>query len=146
MKRVFLFALFCLAGLLASCGGKPVLYIYNWGDYVSPEVVRKFEKEFNCRVALDFFDSNESMYAKLKSGAASYDIVIPSDYMVAKMIAEDMLAPLNFANIPNFADIDPALLEAVDYVCFARRQEKNPHTPSSILRIRPDGQVEIIRK
>lgn len=46
----------------------------------------------------------------------------------------------------NYRDIDPALLEAVDYVCFARRQEKNPHTPSSILRIRPDGQVEIIRK
>ena len=51
MRKVFLFALFCLAGLLASCGGRNVLYIYNWGDYISPEVVKKFEKEFNCRTS-----------------------------------------------------------------------------------------------
>ena len=105
MKRVFLFALFCLAGLLASCGGKPVLYIYNWGDYVSPEVVRKFEKEFNCRVALDFFDSNESMYAKLKAGGGGYDLIVPSTYMTDMMYDQKMLLELDRSR-PTFRFVD----------------------------------------
>ncbi len=57
-------------------------------------------------IDLQFIDSNESMYAKLKSGAANYDVIVPSDYMAAKMIAEGMLMPLNYDNIPNFQNID----------------------------------------
>ena len=88
------------------------LNIYNWGEYISNgsddsvDVVAAFEKLTGIEVNYTTFDSNESMYAKLKSGAASYDIVIPSDYMVAKMIAEDMLLPLNYDNIPNFQQIN----------------------------------------
>lgn len=93
-------------------GSNVTINVYNWGEYISNgsdesiDVVAAFEKLTGIDVNYTTFDSNESMYAKLKSGAANYDIVIPSDYMVAKMIAEDMLAPLNYDNIPNFANID----------------------------------------
>ena len=93
--------------------GKNVsINVYNWGEYISNgsddsiDVVTAFEDLTGIEVNYTTFDSNESMYAKLKSGAANYDVIIPSDYMVAKMIAEGMLAPLDYDNIPNFANID----------------------------------------
>ena len=89
-----------------------VLNVYNWGEYISngsddsEDVVSDFEKLTGIKVNYTTFDSNESMYAKLKSGAANYDVIVPSDYMAAKMIAEGMLMPLNYDNIPNFQNID----------------------------------------
>ncbi len=88
------------------------LNVYNWGEYISNgsdesvDVVAAFEQLTGIQVNYTTFDSNESMYAKLKSGAANYDLIVPSDYMVAKMINEDMLLPLNYDNIPNFQRID----------------------------------------
>ena len=96
-------------------GQNVTLNVYNWGEYISNgsdgsiDVVDAFERLTGISVNYTTFDSNESMYAKLKSGAASYDVIIPSDYMVAKMIDEGMLLPLNFDNIPNFSDVDPEL-------------------------------------
>ena len=93
-------------------GQNVTLNVYNWGEYISNgsddsvDVVAAFEQLAGIHVNYTTFDSNESMYAKLKSGAASYDVIIPSDYMVAKMIDEDMLLPLNYDNIPNFSLID----------------------------------------
>ena len=93
-------------------GQNVTLNVYNWGEYISNgsddsvDVVAAFEQLTGIHVNYTTFDSNESMYAKLKSGAASYDVIIPSDYMVAKMIDEDMLLPLNYDNIPNFSLID----------------------------------------
>ena len=93
-------------------GQNVTLNVYNWGEYISNgsddsvDVVSAFEKLTGIQVNYTTFDSNESMYAKLKSGAASYDVISPSDYMVAKMIDEDMLLPLNYDNIPNFSLID----------------------------------------
>ena len=93
-------------------GQNITLNVYNWGEYISSgsdgsvDVVAAFEELTGIHVNYTTFDSNESMYAKLKSGAASYDVIIPSDYMVAKMIDEEMLLPLNYDNIPNFALID----------------------------------------
>lgn len=101
-------------------GQNVTLNVYNWGEYISNgsdesiDVVSAFEELTGISVNYTTFDSNESMYAKLKSGAANYDLIIPSDYMVAKMIAEDMLMPLNYDNIPNFANIDEAYRNA-DY-------------------------------
>lgn len=100
-----------LAGLLAGCGAsKPVLNVYTWADYVSPEELAKFEEEFNCRVVLDTFDSNEAMYAKLKAGATGYDIIVPSSYMAKMMHEQDMLEPINKELIPNLQFIDPGHL------------------------------------
>ena len=93
-------------------GQNITLNVYNWGEYISNgsddsvDVVAAFEQLTGIHVNYTTFDSNESMYAKLKSGAANYDIIIPSDYMVAKMIDEDMPLPLNYDNIPNFSLID----------------------------------------
>ena len=88
------------------------LNVYNWGLYISDgsddsvNVVSAFEDLTGIKVNYTTFDSNESLYAKLKSGAANYDVIIPSDYMVAKMISEGMLMPLDYGNIPNFQNID----------------------------------------
>lgn len=93
-------------------GKNITLNVYNWGEYISngadesPDVVALFEELTGIQVNYTTFDSNETMYAKIKSGAANYDVIFPSEYMVAKMIDEGMLAELNLNNIPNFALID----------------------------------------
>lgn len=87
------------------------LNVYNWGLYISDgsdesvDVLSAFEDLTGIKVNYTTFDSNESLYAKMKSGGATYDVIFPSDYMVGKMAAEGMLAPLDFSNIPNFAQI-----------------------------------------
>lgn len=114
MKKIALFMVFCLLfGILAGCGddGKVTINVYNWGEYIDDEVLdvnKLFEKETGIHVNYKTFESNESMYTLLESGAAEYDVVIPSDYMIGKMINEGMLAKLNFDNIPNYKYIDEA--------------------------------------
>ena len=90
------------------------LNVYNWGEYISVDdgdgqfdVNREFEALTGIKVNYTTFASNEELYAKLKSGGSSYDIIIPSDYMISRMINEGMLEPLNLDNIPNFSLIDP---------------------------------------
>lgn len=88
------------------------LYVYNWGEYISDgeddslDVNAAFEEKYGIEVVYNTFDNNESMYAKLQGGGVSYDVLIPSDYMVERMINEDMLAKLDFDNIPNYKYID----------------------------------------
>lgn len=112
-----------LAPMLFSCseGGEKVktLYVYNWGEYISDgsegclDSNKAFEdwyyKQYGERVKVVYstFSSNEDMYAKLSSGSVSYDVVVPSDYMIERLIDEDMLAPLNYDNIPNITNIVP---------------------------------------
>ena len=107
MKKLsMLVAVVMLAVLaLSSCSSyepNEVVYVYNWGEYIDSSVNEKFEKETGIKVIYDEYDNNESMYATLKNGAAKYDVIFPSDYMVARLIEEDMLEPLNFDNIPNY--------------------------------------------
>ena len=83
--------------------------VYNWGEYIDESVLEDFEEATGIHVNYQMYDSNETMYGKIAPGGTDYDVVIPSDYMIARMIEEDMLEPLNFDNIPNFADIDPEL-------------------------------------
>ncbi len=82
------------------------LNIYNWGNYTSPELIEKFEKAHDVKVTLDGYDSNETMLAKVKSGATGYDIVVPGDYMVSIMIEEGLLAETNPAGMENFKNVD----------------------------------------
>ena len=83
--------------------------VYNWGEYISDgsddslNVNKAFEELTGIKVVYSTFDTNESLYAKLKTGGSSYDVIIPSDYMIARMIEEGMLLPLDLGNIPNFA-------------------------------------------
>lgn len=83
-----------------------VLNVYNWGEYIDDEeldVITEFERLTGCDVNYTTFESNENMYSKLSGGGVSYDIIIPSDYMVERLISEDMLLPLDYKNIPNYA-------------------------------------------
>ena len=82
-----------------------VLNVYNWGEYIDDEevdVISEFERLTGCDVNYTTFESNENMYSKLSGGGVSYDIIIPSDYMVERLLMEDMLLPLDYNNIPNF--------------------------------------------
>lgn len=82
-----------------------VLNVYNWGEYIDDEevdVISEFERLTGCDVNYTTFESNENMYSKLSGGGVSYDIIIPSDYMVERLMMEDMLLPLDYNNIPNF--------------------------------------------
>ena len=89
--------------------------VYNWGQYISDgtdgyiDVIAEFEKAYpDIRVNYMVYDSNETMYTKLQSGGNSFDVIVPSDYMVDKLIAEDKLEPLDFSNIPNYQYLDDA--------------------------------------
>ena len=102
MKRVFFAAFFAaLISFSVSCEKKRELHIYNWADYIKPEVVSAFEKKFNCKIVMDYFDSNESMYAKIKSGATGYDLIVPTSYMAEVMNSEGMIIPIDKSKIPN---------------------------------------------
>ena len=100
----------------APNGGKDVtLNVYNWGQYIAAgddgaiDVIAEFEKAYpNIHVNYTTYDSNETMYSKLKTGGISVDVIIPSDYMIGRLIDEDMLLPLDFENIPNYQYIDEA--------------------------------------
>ena len=87
--------------------------VYNWGEYIAEDTVAAFEHITGIKVNYSTFDENETMYTRLASGAVKYDVVIPSDYMIGKLIDEDMLLPLNFANIPNAKFIQEDLLNPV---------------------------------
>ena len=80
--------------------------VYNWGDYIDPDVIDVFEAETGIRVIYETFETNEDMYAKIAMGGSSYDVIIPSDYMVERMIREELLQKVNWSNIPNVANID----------------------------------------
>ena len=106
MKKLFIILL--TSGLMLSsltaCGkevGGNKLYVYNWGEYIDPVVLDMFEEETGIQVIYDEFETNESMYSKVSAGAALYDLVCPSDYMISKMITEDLLQPINWDYIPN---------------------------------------------
>jgi len=113
------FALFiviaCMSPVVFAKGEKDyshlkgtTLNVYNWGEYISDgqdgslDVNKAFEEKYGIKVNYTNYESNENMYNKLKSGGANYDLVIPSDYMIAKLVEEEMLAELNFENIPNY--------------------------------------------
>lgn len=98
--------------ILAGCGGgTETLYIYNWSDYVDEDLIDEFTEETGIEVVMDYFDSNESMYAKLQAGATGYDIVFPTTYMVEIMNDSDMLAEIDHEAIPNLEYIDEQYLE-----------------------------------
>ena len=114
-----IFALFivfaCMSPMVFAKGEKDyshlkgtTINVYNWGEYISDgqdgslDVNKAFEEKYGIKVNYTNYESNENMYNKLKSGGANYDLVIPSDYMIAKLVEEEMLAELNFDNIPNY--------------------------------------------
>ena len=92
--------------LLVGCGkskkSAQVLNIYNVGDYIDEDLITKFEEETGIDVVYETYDTNEAMYQKLKSGSTKYDLIFPSDYMVEKLISEDLVYPIDYSKIPNY--------------------------------------------
>ncbi len=110
LRLLALAAAFALAIFSAGCdsigddeeaGGEDTLYIYSWGDYLDEDVLTQFEEETGIHVVLDTYDTNESMYPRVKEGATTYDLICPSDYMIQKMEQNDLLQPLDWAQLPN---------------------------------------------
>ena len=89
----------------------PQLNVYTWSSYVSPRLIKGFEREFHCKVNYDLYDSNEALLAKLQGGNVNYDLVVPSDYMVEILIRQELLAPIDKSKLPNaWANIEPRYL------------------------------------
>ena len=101
-------AIFCVVKF-SAINNKPVLRVFNSGEYMDSNLIEKFEKENDCDVVYETFDSNESMYTKLQSGSV-YDVLVPSDYMIERLIKEDYLQPVDWSKITNKDKIVPKLL------------------------------------
>ena len=116
MKK--LIALFLVSAFaLAGCGtsgssnheanekyGSSTLKFYNWGEYIGDDVISNFEKEYGVDVISEYFDSNEAMYTKLQAGD-TYDVLVPSDYMIERLINEDMLQPIDKSAVTNIENL-----------------------------------------
>ena len=94
-----------LAFGVAGCGSDrspdKLVYVYSWGDYINPETLKKFEEETGIHVVYDEYDTNESMYPRVAEGAVHYDVICPSDYMIQKMIDNDLLQELDYSKLEN---------------------------------------------
>jgi spermidine/putrescine transport system substrate-binding protein len=100
-----------LALMLSLFAEEKVLYVYNWSEYMPQSVIKQFTKETGIKVKYSTYDSNEAMYAKVKTaGGASYDIIVPSTYFVNKMAREGMLAKIDKSKLKNYTNLDPKLL------------------------------------
>lgn len=97
--------------LISGCGpAKPALNVYMWSDYIDMDLVREFEKQNDCKVVIDIFDSNEFMYSKLKAGGTGYDVILPTTYMAKVMFDQNMLEKLDHSKLPNLKYINPKYL------------------------------------
>lgn len=111
MKKIvsLLLSVAICAMVLSACsssgGENGVVYVYNWGEYIDPETIEMFEEETGIDVIYEEYETNEIMYPKIEAGAANYDVVCPSDYMIQKMIENDLLQEINWDNIPNASNI-----------------------------------------
>lgn len=133
MKRLMLFVgtilTVCVALFLfrknfetATAGSPNTLIVYNWGDYIDPELITQFEKETGYQVIYETFDSNEAMYTKIKQGGTNYDIAIPSEYTIHKMIDEDLLLPIDYSKVTGMEHLNTRFLN----------QSFDPHNQYSI--------------
>lgn len=111
LAKLLLVSLLSLTSLV-GCGSRQythTLRVFNWGEYVDPDVIAGFQREFDCKVIYETFDSNESMYTKLLGGN-KYDIMVPSEYMIERLIKENLLQKMDWSLITNKDSLDNAVL------------------------------------
>lgn len=112
---LFLVLVLIVTAVTAGCGSdKPTVNVYNWGDYIDMDVLKQFEDEYGIRVLYDTYATNEDLYVKIKQGGSSYDVIIPSDYMLERMKNEGLLQTINMDNIPNLSNVEDRFLN-LDY-------------------------------
>lgn len=95
----------------SATSGSGSISVYNWGEYIDPELISQFEEETGIQVIYETFDSNESMMTKVEQGGTSYDVAMPSEYAIEKMKENDLLLPIDHSKIPNLENIDPYFLD-----------------------------------
>lgn len=111
---VVAFALMYLTSYLNESegySGTNTLTVYNWGDYIDPELVEQFEVETGIKVIYQTFDSNEAMITKIKQGGTTFDVAVPSEYTISKMKEENLLLPLDHSKLPNLKNINPRFMD-----------------------------------
>ncbi len=106
VSYIFLLSLFTMV-FPAHADNLPKLYLYNWNNYISQDVVSQFEKECKCHVVQDYYSDNEEMLAKIASGAAGYDLIVPTGNAVESLIKQKELLPFDYSQLPNFHNIKP---------------------------------------
>ena len=94
-----------------SAGSKDTITVYNWGEYIDPDLIDQFTEETGIKVIYETFDSNEAMMTKVEQGGSAYDIAVPSEYMVEMMKEKDLLLPIDHSKLPNLKNIDPYFLD-----------------------------------
>ena len=132
MKKTPIYVLLLTAFLvlaLTGCGKgasgeNGEVIVYNWGEYIDPDTITMFEEETGIKVVYDEYETNEIMYPKVEAGATAYDVLCPSDYMIQKLIENDLLQEINFDNIPNVKNIGQQY--------FDQSQEFDPENKYSI--------------
>lgn len=95
----------------SSSASSDTITVFNWGEYIDPELVDRFEQETGIRVIYETFDSNEAMLTKIQQGGTRYDVAMPSEYMIEKMKEEELLIPIDQSKLPNLQNIDPYFLD-----------------------------------
>ncbi|MCM3742682.1 ABC transporter substrate-binding protein [Sporosarcina luteola] len=93
-----------------SKSGTGTITVYNWGEYIDPDLIKQFEEETGIKVIYETFDSNEGMMSKIEQGGTAYDISVPSEYMIEMMKEKNLLLPIDYSKIPNIKHIDPYFL------------------------------------
>ena len=118
MKKIVFFTLslltllsFTLTGCGSGSGENGRVVVYNWGEYIDPETIEMFEEETGIKVIYDEYETNEMMYPRVEAKVFSYDVICPSDYMIQKLIENDLLEEINFDNIPNIKNIGEQYME-----------------------------------
>lgn len=109
----------CTAGVFTACGGgggeeNGEVRIYSFGDYIDPALIEEFEAETGIKVIMDNFDTNEEMYPVIKNNSVEYDVICASDYMIEKLMSEDLLAEINYDNVPNIENLDEKYLSIAE--------------------------------
>lgn len=112
-KFILLLIVVALPFVLASCGQRDKLLVLNWGEYISEDVVALFEEEYGVEVSISIADSNELFYSKLKSGTTAYDLIVPSDYMIEKMMVKDLIQEIDFDKLENYDPINNPYLQGL---------------------------------
>ena len=113
MKKIILALSVLMLLTLSACGkkdqAKEEIYVYNWGEYIDPSILKDFQKETGIKVNYDTYASNEDLYIKMTQSQDKYDVIVPSDYMIERLIKEGLIQEINFENIPNFSGVEDIL-------------------------------------
>jgi spermidine/putrescine-binding protein len=116
-RRILVFLVILLTPLiLASCGGQRTLLILNWGEYMNEDLIAEFEELYNVQVKVSLADSNELFYSKLKSGTTAYDLILPSDYMIEKMMNKNLLQEIDFSKLTNYNPTTNPYLQGLEKI------------------------------